>query len=229
MEVILIGKGKMGKEVESVLLQRGHTVKMLISRSEDLEGLPAQDRICIDFTTPEAFKRNYKAIAEKFSGAVVGTTGWESIHQEVIKHFEKTGCGLIYASNFSIGMNIYFDVIEMVSKLTSGSGDFDPYIIEMHHTAKKDAPSGTAKTIREIINTQMNRDVPVSYVRAGSIKGIHITGFESEFEKLIFHHEVYSRTVFALGAVVAAEWLEQSKGIFHFRELLKTKLGSIKK
>ncbi|MGB9696935.1 MAG: 4-hydroxy-tetrahydrodipicolinate reductase [Ignavibacteria bacterium] len=229
MEVVLVGTGKMGKEIEKVLLQRGHTIRMRINRTEDLERLDVQDCICIDFTTPAAFKRNYRIIAEKFSGVVVGTTGWEEIREAVFEHFKRSGRSLIYASNFSIGMNIYFDVIELASQLMFGSGDFDPYIIEMHHTAKKDAPSGTAKTIREIINVQMGRDISIAYVRAGNIKGVHITGFESEFEKLTFHHEVYSRAVFAFGAVMAAEWMGQVKGIFHFRELLKTKLKGIKK
>lgn len=229
MEAVLIGTGKMGREIEKVLLQRGHTIGMRINKSEDLERLDIQGGICIDFTTPDAFKKNYRIIAEKFSGAVVGTTGWEDIRQEVFEQFKRSGCNLIYASNFSLGMNIYFEVIELASELMSCSGGFDPYIIEMHHTAKKDAPSGTAKAIREIISTQMKKDVSIAYVRAGNIKGIHSTGFESEFEKLTFNHEVYMRTVFALGAVVAAEWVEEVRGVYHFRELLKTKLKGIQK
>lgn len=229
MEVVLIGTGKMGKEIENVLLQRGHTIRMRINKTEDLERLEVQKGICIDFTTPEAFKKNYRIIATKFSGAVVGTTGWEDIRESVFEQFKRSGINLIYASNFSIGMNIYFEVIEQASQLLSESGNFDPYIIEMHHTAKKDAPSGTAKTIREIVNVQMGKDVSIAYVRAGNIKGVHITGFESEFEKLTFNHEVYSRAAFAFGAVVAAEWMEQIKGVYHFRELLKTKLKGIKK
>jgi len=229
MEVVLIGTGKMGKEIENVLLQRGHIVKLRINKTEDLEKLKVQNCICIDFTTPTAFKNNYKIIAEKFSGAIVGTTGWEDIREDVLEHFRKTGSSLIYSSNFSIGMNIYFDIVELASQLMSNSGGFDPYIIEMHHTAKKDAPSGTAKTIGEILKSKMGKDISIAYVRAGNIKGVHITGFESEFEKLTINHEVYSRTVFAFGAVVAAEWMKDIKGIFHFRELLKTKLKGIKK
>src|SRR5690606_4991994 len=107
--------------------------------------------ICIDFTTPEAFNNNYKAIADKYSGAVIGTTGWNDIKDEVTGDFNEKGKKLVYASNFSIGVNIFIDALERISELTSQTGDDSPYTAELHHSEKKDAPSGTAKTMETIM------------------------------------------------------------------------------
>lgn len=225
MQVALVGYGKMGLEIEKVLKERGHTASTIIETAEGMEEISPADEICIDFTAPDAFKSNYKALADNYAGAVVGTTGWNDIEEDVISYFKEKGKSLVYASNFSLGVNIFFETAERLSKLTSSAGGYDPYIIELHHKEKKDAPSGTAKTIEKIIGDYYKNNIQTASVRSGNIKGIHEAGFESAVDKITLRHEAYSREGFALGAVMAAEWVQQEKGIWNFRELLNKKLN----
>lgn len=224
MDVYIIGYGKMGKEVEKILTSRNHTIAGKIDEQDDISSIENNDRICIDFSTPEAFKKNYKLIADKFSGAVIGTTGWNDIKDEVTLYFKEKGKKLVYASNFSVGVNIFFDALERISELTSQAGGYSPYIVELHHSEKKDAPSGTARTMEEIIKEYYKEDVTPASVRSGNIKGIHEAGFDSNADRITLIHEAMSREGFALGAVMAAEWLEEETGIWDFRDLLNKKM-----
>jgi 4-hydroxy-tetrahydrodipicolinate reductase len=223
MKIIISGYGKMGKEVESILLEKGYEDISKIDSAEELRSIETSEGICIDFTTPEAFRNNYKTIADKFSGAVVGTTGWNDIENEVVKYFRDKGKGLIWASNFSIGVNIFFDALELISRESAQSG-YDAYILEMHHKEKKDAPSGTAKTAQRIAEKEFGKEINPVSIRSGNIKGIHEAGFESGADKIILRHEAYSREGFAKGAVQAAEWLSEEMTVMNFRELLRKKL-----
>jgi 4-hydroxy-tetrahydrodipicolinate reductase len=223
MKISLIGYGKMGKEVEKILLQRGHTIGTIITNPEDLKSISPNKTVCIDFTTPDAFTKNYKLIADKFAGAVVGTTGWYEILPQVKKYFAAKKKKLIYGTNFSVGVNILFEVTDYASAML-GKFDYKPYIIELHHKEKKDAPSGTAETLKKIISSNSKSDIPVSSVRRGFIKGIHDIGFESEVDRINIRHEAYSRQGFAMGAVLAAEWIRKVKGIIEFKELFKQKI-----
>jgi len=227
MKITLIGYGKMGAEVGRIMLQRGHSICNVITRQEQLKSMKPEKAFCIDFTTPDAFRKNYKLIADKFDGAVVGTTGWYDILPQVKKYFASKKKKLIYGTNFSVGVNILFEVTGIASKLL-GKFDYNPYIIELHHKEKKDAPSGTAVTLKNIISENFNTDIPVSSVRRGFIKGIHDIGFESEVDKINIRHEAYSRQGFALGAVLAAEWIGKTKGAVDFKELFKQKIKSLK-
>jgi len=221
MKITLIGYGKMGKEIEKVLLKRGHEVAGIIEKEVYLKEFKKADNLCIDFTTPDAFRNNYELIAEKFKGTIVGTTGWNNISEKVINTFKNKNKPLVYASNFSVGVNVFFDLVDRSSELLAKLKNYDPYIIEMHHKEKKDSPSGTAVTTKQIINNYFGSDIPVASIRCGSIKGIHEAGFESQTDKISIKHEAYSREGFALGAVLAAEWLEVTPGIYNFRDLLK--------
>ena len=221
MKITIIGYGKMGKEIEKVLLKRGHEIAGIIDNEDQLKELKNSDNFCIDFTAPDALKNNYEMIADKFNGAIVGTTGWNDISEKVINTFKSKSKPFVYASNFSVGVNVFFDLVERGSELLSKLKDYDPYILEMHHKEKKDSPSGTAVTTKEIINKFYNNDISIASIRSGNIKGIHEAGFESQIDKISIKHEAYSREGFALGAVLAAEWLEASPGIYNFRELLK--------
>ncbi|MBF0312444.1 MAG: hypothetical protein HQK50_14235 [Oligoflexia bacterium] len=224
MEIILSGYGKMGKVIEGIMKQRQHTLLKTFDSEKDYKNITAINAICIDFSTPDAFKKNYKSIADHFRGAVVGTTGWGDIEQDVRDYFLERGKSLVYATNFSLGVNIYFEVLDFMSALISQHANYDPYIIELHHKEKKDAPSGTAKSIQQILKKHFKREIDAPAVRSGFIKGVHETGFESEYDKLTFRHEAYTREGFALGAVIAAEWLLESKGVWRFSDLLKSKL-----
>ena len=227
MKITIIGYGKMGREVEQILLQRGHEILSIIKDRKELENLIPGKSICIDFTTPDAFRKNYKLIADKFSGAIVGTTGWYDILPEIKKYFISKKRKLIYGTNFSVGVNILFEITDYASALL-GKFDYNPYIIELHHKEKKDAPSGTALTLKNIIGKNIKSDITVSSIRKGFIKGIHDTGYESEVDRINIRHEAYSRKGFALGAVLAAEWIGKTKAPIEFKELFRQKLKNIK-
>lgn len=217
----------MGREIESLLLEKGTPC---IEWSEDITSIDlikAKDAVCIDFTNPQSFRDNYKFIADNFKAAVIGTTGWNDIKNEVVSYFESKNKPMIYASNFSIGINIMFKISEISSKIIAQMGDFDPYLVEMHHKFKLDAPSGTAKTLESIVSKNTGKEIDVQSVRAGYIPGIHELGFESQIERIKITHEAFSRRGFAEGSVVAAEWTAQLEGVFEFREILEKKLNKI--
>lgn len=229
MDIIISGYGKMGKEVESVIKSRGGKC---IAKADDggaLMNMRFEENVCIDFTTPEAFKNNYKYICDNFKAAVVGTTGWFDIKDEVINYFKEKNKTLIYATNFSIGVNIFFKITELSSKLINALAHYDPYILELHHKQKLDKPSGTAKTIEKIVEDVFNKKVEAESIRSGYIKGIHEVGFESEEDGITLKHEAYSRKGFAEGAVTAAEWAEDIMGVYEFKDLLEEKFKNILK
>lgn len=224
MKIILNGYGKMGKEIEKILRERNHIIDFVSHSSQQLESLQPQKAVCIDFTSPTAFLKNYKIIANKFAGAVVGTTGWYKNLDEVKKYFKSQNKKLVYGTNFSVGVNILFQLADYGAKLFS-KFDYDSYIIELHHKEKKDAPSGTAETLKNIISENMKAEIPIASIRKGFIKGIHDIGFESNIDKINIRHEAYSREGFALGAVLAAEWIKKVNGIIEFKELFKQNLN----
>jgi 4-hydroxy-tetrahydrodipicolinate reductase len=227
MEVVISGYGKMGKEVESVLHERG--ISPLVKTEDVLSVDPgiASRSICIDFTEPNSFMANYKFIAENFKAAVVGTTGWNNIREDVVSCFIKNNTPMIYASNFSTGVNLLFKLCEIAARLTSEFEDYDPYILEMHHKFKLDAPSGTAKTIGTILEKNGRRSPAIQSVRAGFIPGIHEIGFESSTDRIKIVHEAFSRKGFAKGALLAAEWTETCNGVYEFREILEENFNKI--
>lgn len=224
MDIVISGYGKMGKAVEQILIKRNHNLLKVIDSVKDFAELYPQKAVSIDFSTPEAFKTNYKTLADNFDSVVVGTTGWDDIAKEVIDYFKGKNKSLVYATNFSLGVNIYFETLGYISGLIADHANYEPYIIELHHKEKLDSPSGTALSIKEILKNNLKKETEISSVRSGYIKGIHETGFESEYDKITLRHEAYSRDGFALGAVVAAEWLAESPGVWKFNDLLKSKL-----
>lgn len=224
MNITLIGYGKMGKEIEKTAREKNLKIENVFRSDSNLKNIKESENICVDFTNPDAFKNNYKNIADKFSGAVVGTTGWYDILDEVTAYFKSKNKKLVYATNFSLGVNLLFEIVDYSSKILSEFKEYDPYIIELHHKAKKDIPSGTAVTIKNLIKKHFS-EINISSVRSGHIKGIHEIGFESEDDKISLKHEAYSRKGFALGAVTAAEWLNETDGIWNFRDLIKLKLN----
>lgn len=227
MDIVISGYGKMGKEVEAVVKSRGGKCIAVFSDTEALKGKTYEGNVCVDFTTPEAFKNNYKYVCDNFKAAVVGTTGWLDIKDDVIDYFKAKNKTLIYATNFSIGVNIFFKITELSSKLINGLAHYDPYILEMHHKQKLDAPSGTAKSLEKIVEDSFNKRIQAQSVRSGYIKGIHEVGFESEVDRITLNHEAYSRRGFAEGAVTAAEWAEDIKGVYEFKDLLEEKFKNI--
>jgi 4-hydroxy-tetrahydrodipicolinate reductase len=209
----------MGHMVEKELERRGIE---LVEASEDITAVDpavAKACVCIDFTTPDAFRANYPFIARHFKAAVVGTTGWNDIRADVFAAFEAAGTPLIYASNFSLGVNALYAAVRKASALLKGAG-YVPEIEEIHHIHKLDAPSGTAKTLGAIVEESLGEKPEITSVREGEVPGIHTLTLTSECDKLTLRHEAFSREGFAKGAVVAATLTEGLEGIHEFGELL---------
>ena len=150
---------------------------------------------------------------------MVGTTGWNDIKGEVTACFEKNGTPMIYSPNFSVGVNVITAAVGLVAKYLGKAGGYAPYIVEKHHIHKLDAPSGTAKSLEEVVVTNMSRKPDVASVRVGELAGIHTVGFEGENDRITLEHEAFSRKGFAEGAVVAALMTEGLTGVHEFKEL----------
>lgn len=193
MKIVISGYGKMGRMVEKILSERNIECAGTSENITDFDKALAGECVCIDFTTPEAFRANYRFLAENFKAVVVGTTGWSDIRDEVVACFEKCGTTMIYASNFSVGVNVFFALTDYVSKMLGETGGYSPYIVEMHHCHKLDAPSGTAKTLADIIDMNTGLKTDVQSVRCGEIPGIHTVGFEGANDRITLTHEAFSR------------------------------------
>ena len=209
----------MGHMVEAALQRRGIE---LACASEDVCNVPdevARESVVIDFTTPEAFRANYPAIARKFKAAVIGTTGWYDIKEEVFAAFEAAGTPMVWASNFSIGVNAFFAAVERACEVLKGQG-YTPRVDEIHHIHKLDAPSGTAKSIGKIISDTLGVEPEIGAQRIGEVPGTHTATFLSGVDKLTFTHEAFSREGFAEGAVAAALLTDGLQGIHEFKDLI---------
>ena len=219
IKVVISGYGRMGRMVESVLKSRGiecaGSSEDIVSFDKDV----AKECVCIDFTTPDAFRANYKALAANFKAVVVGTTGWNDIKDEVVACFEENGTPMIYSSNYSVGVNVLSAAVGLVSRYLAKAGGYSPYIVEKHHIHKLDAPSGTAKSLAEVVEEGMSVKPDVASVRVGEVPGIHTVGFEGLNDRITLEHEAFSRKGFAEGAVVAAMMTEGLKGVHEFKEL----------
>jgi len=219
MKVVLSGYGKMGHMIETILVRKGIE---LAQASEDICSVDpelAKECVCIDFTTPESFKANYKFLADNFKAVVVGTTGWDDIMGEVISYFYQVGTPMIYSANYSIGVNAVFAALEKVSGILKGYG-YVPHIEETHHVHKLDSPSGTAKEMARLVNIHLGVQPDITSIRQGEVPGTHVVKFKSNVDKIKISHEAFSREGFAEGAVVAAEMTEGLTGVHTFKELI---------
>lgn len=209
----------MGRMIEKIILSRGLEYAGWSEEVTQTDPSLARECVCIDFTTPDAFKANYRFLAENFKAVVVGTTGWADIRDEVVAYFEKCGTVLVWATNFSVGVNVMFAVTDYMSRLLGKFGGYSPYMVEMHHCHKLDAPSGTAKTLADIVDGNMGVKTDVQSVRCGEIPGIHTVGFEGVNDRITLTHEAFSREGFAAGAVEAALMTEHLTGVHEFKDL----------
>ena len=220
MKLFISGYGKMGRMIEKIILDRGLEYAGWSEAVTETDPDLARQCVCIDFTTPAAFRANYRFLAENFGAVVIGTTGWADIKEEVFAYFEKCGTPMIWASNYSIGVNVFFAVTEHLSMLLGKAVGFSPYMVEMHHCHKLDAPSGTARSLADIVDSNMGVQTDIQSVRCGEIPGIHTIGFEGLNDRITMTHEAFSREGFAAGAVEAALMTGGLSGIHEFRELL---------
>ena len=220
MKLFISGYGKMGRMIEKIILSKGVEYAGWTEAVTETDPALAKECVCIDFTTPAAIRNNYTYLAENFKAVVIGTTGWADIKDEVIAYFEKCGTPMIWASNFSIGVNVFFAVTDYISKMLGETGGYSPYMIEMHHCHKLDAPSGTARSLADIVDANMDVKTDIQSVRCGEIPGIHTVGFEGLNDRITLTHEAFSREGFAAGAVEAALRTEGLTGVHEFKELL---------
>jgi 4-hydroxy-tetrahydrodipicolinate reductase len=228
----LLGYGKMGKVLAQLAPQRGFEVRLLMdidvnaqSRGITRDKFKGID-VCVDFTTPEAVVENVHRVAALGVNLVVGTTGWQKHLAEVRKVVEQAGVGMVYAANFSIGVNLFYRLARAAAEIFAPFPMYDPFLAEAHHKMKKDAPSGTALELaRQIQPYFADRDIPVASMRAGYIPGTHELGFDSEADSVILQHIARGRQGFAEGALYAARWVVGKKGFYSFAEVLELGAG----
>jgi 4-hydroxy-tetrahydrodipicolinate reductase len=225
----LLGYGKMGKRLAQIAPQRGFEVRLVMDVDVNAQGqgiTPENFRgvdVCIEFTTPDAVIDNIRRVAALGVNLVVGTTGWHNRLEEVRKIIESTGVGMVYAANFSIGVNLFYRLTRAAAEIFSGFRMYDPYLTETHHKFKKDAPSGTVLEIKRQIQSEFrSREIPVTSVRAGYFPGSHELGFDSEADTIILRHTARGRQGFAEGALHAARWVVGKKGLFSFADVLES-------
>lgn len=224
IKVVLSGYGRMGHMIEEVLHSKGIECTAKSENIQETAPALAKECVCIDFTTPDAFRSNYRFIAEHFKAAVIGTTGWNDIQEEVKEYFASCGTPMIYSSNYSVGVNVFSAAVELISKYLGAAGGYAPYIVEKHHIHKLDAPSGTAKSLAAVVEKEMNMTPSVASIRVGELAGTHTVGFEGASDRITVEHEAFSRKGFAEGAVMAAQMTDGLNGAHEFKELFFNKL-----
>ena len=244
MKIALLGFGKMGQLIEKIAQQRGHEIvlKISIDNPFDLteDNLKKAD-VAIDFSTPDAVLQNIYACFEADVPVVVGTTGWYGKLQEVKNECDKSNSTMLYGSNFSIGVNLFFKLNKCLSKLMNDHAEYDVQLEETHHTQKLDAPSGTAITLAEGVIEHLDRknewinqvtDLPaeistktdqvlIESNRVDHIPGTHSVIYSSEVDDIAITHTAHNRNGFALGAVISAEWLQNRNGFFNVADIFE--------
>jgi 4-hydroxy-tetrahydrodipicolinate reductase len=214
----------MGRMVEQAAARGGVEVAAILDPIAGSRGKLSDADVCIDFTEPGAVIENIKAAAAARVAMVVGTTGWHDRLDEARLLVEESGIGLVYGSNFSVGVNLMFKITRYAAELFSRFPSHDPFIEEAHHKFKKDAPSGTALSLKRIVEAEYDREAPTSSTRAGYFPGKHIVGFDSEADTLEIIHTARSRAGFAEGALLAAKWIKGRKGFYEFSQIIDEQL-----
>ena len=225
MRILLLGHGRMGRLVESLAPEYGGTIAGVIDeRSGEraiADGQFGDVDVAIDFTLADAVPHNLPQLAGRRINVVIGTTGWQSQESAMRVIAKDAGIGVLAASNFSLGMNVFQLAVEEASRHFANHPEFGAWIHEAHHVMKKDAPSGTALTIKSgMEHAGYQRPIDMSSTRAGSIPGTHTVGFDGPSETIELTHTVRDRAVFARGALTAAKWLVGKQGWFSIRDLL---------
>ena len=237
MKAAIIGYGKMGREIERILTERGHEAALIIDTDNahelDAAHLAGID-VALEFTTPETAYRNIRTCIECGVAAVSGTTGWTDRLPELQELCREKGGALFYASNYCLGVNLMFRLNRRLARMMERFDAYDVRIEEIHHTQKKDAPSGTAITLAEGIISEIGRktgwvnessndpsQIVVTSLREGTVPGTHTVTYESDDDRIELKHTIKNRRTLALGAVVAAEFLCGKKGVYTMDDLLK--------
>jgi 4-hydroxy-tetrahydrodipicolinate reductase len=226
MRLALIGKGRMGQTVSRLAESAGHRIVTTLDQHGNLPTSTfsgdwvSETEVLIDFSAPSAAVENVLRAARTGIPIVQGTTGWYDRLEWLRNELQGLGGSCVFASNFSLGMQLFFRIIGQIAPLMARFDSYGAYLSEQHHRAKKDAPSGTALQLLEILKRDFPREISTSVLRAGSIPGTHEVGFDSAEDSLLFRHTARNRDGFARGALLAAELIRGKTGFFEFRELL---------
>ena len=231
MKIALLGYGKMGKVIEQVALQRGHDIVLKVNENTISYDITLAD-IAIDFSVPDAAVNNITNCLNKGVPIISGTTGWLNNYDKMVVLCKEKNGAFIYASNFSLGVNIFFELNKNLAKMMKNLSQYDVSLEEIHHVQKLDAPSGTAITLAEGIiehsnykNWKLNTNVeaniiPIEAKRIENVPGTHSINYESKVDVISITHAANNRDGFALGAVIAAEWLKGKTGVFTMNDVL---------
>ena len=230
MKIALLGYGKMGKVIENIALERGHQIVLRKGSSDTFEGLQQAD-VAIDFSVPTSAVSHISECLNHDIPVISGTTGWLENYSEMVSLCQEKNGSFIYGSNFSLGVNIFFELNDYLAKMMKNLSDYNVSMEEIHHTQKLDAPSGTAISLAEgiIKNTDYTNwtlenpsanQIHIDAKRIENIPGTHSVFYDSKVDQIEIKHTAHSREGFALGSVIAAEWLIGKKGVFTMKDVL---------
>ena len=239
MKIALIGYGKMGKVIEEIAVSRGHTIIAKSTSQQPIETIDfKQVDVAIEFSLPHIAVNHIEHCVTNNTPIIVGTTAWNEQLPYVIDYVSQNNGSILYASNFSIGVNIFFDINKRLAQLMEGHADYKPSVEEIHHKQKLDAPSGTAVSIANDILLENENysswihgentpptvnagQVAVTSLREDGVPGTHTVAYTSEIDTLEIKHTAHNRKGFALGAVIAAEWIQGKKGVYTMQDVIK--------
>lgn len=230
MKIALLGYGKMGKVIEKIALERGHEIVLKKGREDSYNGLENAD-VAIDFSIPTSAVSNISTCFDKNIPVVSGTTGWLEAYDNMVTLCKEKKGSFIYGSNFSLGVNVFFELNEYLAKMMANLKQYNVSMEEIHHTQKLDAPSGTAISLANgiIKNTDYSNwtmekatdsEIHIEAKRIENIPGTHSVFYDSEVDQIEIKHTAHTREGFALGSIVAAEWLVGKKGVFTMKDVL---------
>jgi len=218
MNIALLGYGKMGQLIEEIATQNGHSIVAIANSKRGVDLLDFSDvDVAIDFSTPSTAFTNISTSLANGTPVVCGTTAWLEKMNDVESLVTKHNTAFLYASNFSIGVNIFFELNKKLKNMMDSHPEYKAYIKEIHHTEKLDAPSGTALSLQ----SQLNKNTPIESQRVKDVPGTHVVSYTSEIDSISISHEAHNRKGFAKGALMAAEWIVDKKGIFKMSDILK--------
>ena len=231
MKIALLGYGKMGKTIEQIAIQRGHQIILTVDKDDDDYDITKAD-VAIDFSIPTVAFNNISNCINHKVPVISGTTGWLQDYDKAVALCKEKDAALIYASNFSLGVNIFFELNKTLAKMMSQLQQYQVSLEEIHHTQKLDAPSGTAITLANGIisehsgyenwklDSNENKIIPITAKRIEDVPGTHTVTYKSDVDTITIEHQAHNRQGFALGAVIAAEWIVGKKGVFTMNDVL---------
>jgi 4-hydroxy-tetrahydrodipicolinate reductase len=226
MKIALIGHGAMGNLVESLVAKSSDKIAVIVSEShthlaaEQLGETLAIADVAIDFSTATAVRRNVEACMVAGVPLVEGTTGWDRDRDEIKAIVTEHDGAFVFGANFSVGVNLFYRIVEFASELFAQFPKYEAFIEEQHHSRKKDAPSGTALKLKDIIAEHIKTDLSISATRAGNIPGTHRVGFDGIADQILLEHSSRTREGFAAGALLAADWIIGKKGFYEFDDVM---------